>query len=607
MAMLLGKPGSPADRPSAPPLLNAREAAGDILVVDDSPGNLLAIEAAFGDLSSRLVKVGSGAEALRRLLEQDFALILLDVQMPGMDGFETAHLIRSRERTRHLPIIFITAYSANDDKVLQGYALGAVDFLFKPIVPEVLRAKAAVFVELQQRTAEVVRQAALLREHERRELEHRLAGERQRWEAAALRQQMEEHERFAMQMAERADELARTVAEREEARRELSRINERLEEADRRKDEFIAMLAHELRNPIASVVTSLELMRVKQIEDPMLNRARETMMRQIRHLTRLVDDLLDVSRITSGKMELLRSTVDLGSIVSEAVEMTRAAIEQRAQKLSVRLPDPPVSLSADAVRLTQVVANLLSNATRYTGEHGHIELSCEQDSKVAVVRVSDNGQGIAPELLERVFDMFVQNRSGGAGLGLGLTLVRRLVEMHGGAVHAESAGSGRGSQFTVRLPLSDADPLSVPSSEQVGPITDRSLRIVVVEDDADVREALCALLEQWGHQVQAAKDGGDGVELVLRERPDVAVVDIGLPRLDGYGVAERVRDALGEQRPRMLALTGMGRDWDRQRAFDAGFDAHLVKPASAPELRRALMGELFSAERVIDATNSGSH
>jgi signal transduction histidine kinase len=564
------------------------EPACDILVVDDSPSNLMAIEAALGELAPRLVKASSGGEALRQLLSHEFALILLDVQMPGMDGFETARLIRSREKTRHLPIIFVTAFSANDDKILHGYSLGAVDFLFKPIVPEVLRAKISVFVELRRQNQEILRQATQIREQERRTLELRIAEERQRWEARVLRQQMEEQERYALDMARRADDLARAVAEREEARRELSVINVRLEEADRRKDEFIAMLAHELRNPIASIVTSLELMRVKKLEDPVLARAQQTIMRQVFHLTRLVDDLLDISRITSGKMELRRSATDLGTVIHEAIEMNRTAIEQRHQKLVVALPDPPIELDADGVRLTQIVANLLSNATRYTGEGGDISVRCHATHAEAIIAVQDTGQGIAPEIIERVFDMFVQNRKGGAGLGLGLTLVKRLVEMHGGSVSVESPGVGKGSTFTVRLPLVERKSIPEQDGDMGVVAIATALSVAVVEDDVDVREALVALLEHWGHRVFVAATGPQGVELVVKERPDVALVDIGLPDLDGYGVARQVCAALGKSRPRMLALTGMGRQWDRERALAAGFDAHLVKPASAPDLRRAL-------------------
>jgi signal transduction histidine kinase len=574
-------PGPPADAP------------GDILVVDDSPGNLVAIEAALGDFGSRVVSASSGAEALRFLLRQDFALILLDVQMPTMDGFQTARLIRERSRSRHTPIIFITAYQRNDDDILKAYELGAVDFMFKPIVASVLRAKARVFVDLQRRTAEVARQAELIREHGRREHEREMAEERRRWEEEALRRRVEEERRAAAEMARKAEELARMVAELERAERELTRMNTQLAEADRRKDEFLAVLAHELRNPLAAIVTSLELLRlqVAQDGDPVLRRARDAMDRQVRHLRRLIDDLLDVSRINSGKITLDRRVVEMSDVVREALNISEPLIQERSHRLNVALSEEPLILDADSVRLTQVLANLLNNAARYTSNGGNISLACERDGDDVLLRVADDGQGIPPDVIDRIFDMFVQQRSGGGGLGIGLTLVKRLVEMHGGTVTARSQGSGKGSEFAVRLPLvqtaGDRISLERPSQTQLQP---NVLRIVLVEDNPDIRNTLNDLLCAWGHVVFEADNGRRGVELIVRERPDVAIVDIGLPELDGYGVAEQVRRVLPEHSIRLVAMTGYGQDKDRQRALASGFDAHLVKPATGDELRRALIG-----------------
>ncbi|HEV8631337.1 MAG TPA: response regulator [Thermoanaerobaculia bacterium] len=528
----------------------------DILVVDDDPGNLAAIEAALENLGHSLVKARSGAEALRHLLDQDFALILLDVNMPGMDGFETARVIRERPRSRHVPIIFVTAYTREDTDILRGYSLGAVDFLFKPIVPEVLRAKASVFVELQNRTAQVQRQAEMLRELERRELERRLQEERQLWESKALR-----------------------------------------EESDR-KDEFLAVLAHELRNPLSPLVTGLELIRCYGIEHEGLERVRESMERQVRHLIRLVDDLLDVSRISRGKITLRLEPLELGLVLHQAVESAQPLLGERGHQLVVESCPDQMMLYGDQVRLTQVVANLLHNAARYTEPGGRIEVSCGRDGKHAVLRIADNGRGIAPHMLDRIFDMFVQERDGGGGLGLGLTLVHRLVQLHGGMVRAYSEGVGRGSEFIVRLPLMDeqtarikAPAALLPEEVPVEPAPGRPLRIVVVEDQDDVREALKALLEGWGHRVEAAPDGERGVEQILAGRPDVALVDIAMPGLDGYSVARRVRAELAGESPRLVALTGFGREEDRERARRAGFDSHLTKPAGPQELRRVLRSD----------------
>ena len=532
-------------------------ASPDILVVDDDAGNLAAIEVALGDLGRRLVKARSGAEALRCLLSQDFALILLDINMPGMDGFETARIIRERPRSRHVPIIFVTAYNREDTElILRGYSLGAVDFLFKPIVPEVLRAKAAVFVELQSRAEELQRQSAMLRELERRELERRLLEERQAWEAQALR------------------------------------------EENQRKDEFLAVLAHELRNPLSPLVTGLELIRVYGIEHEGLERVRESMERQVRHLIRLVDDLLDVSRISRGKITLRLEPVDLGVVLHQAVESAEPLMDERRHELVVQTCPDNLMLYGDQVRLTQVVANLLHNAARYTDSGGRIEISCGRDNNHAVIRVADNGRGIAPNIIDRIFDMFVQEREGGGGLGLGLTLVHRLVELHGGAVRVYSEGAGRGSEFVVRLPLLEADhPVQPPASVEQAragserPQGPRPQRVVVVEDQDDVREAMKALLEGWGHRVEAAPDGLSGVDLIVRSRPEVALVDIGMPGLDGYSVARRVRAELGSQSPRLVALTGFGREEDRERARRAGFDSHLTKPAGPLELQRVLRSD----------------
>jgi signal transduction histidine kinase len=548
---------------------DAETGVGDILVVDDNQSNILAIEVALANLASRVVKASSGEEALRHLLHEDFAVILLDVNMPTLDGFETARLIRARQRTRHLPIIFVTGYDREDVEVLEGYGLGAVDFLFKPIVPEVLRAKVGVFVELKRRSDEISRQTELLRQHERLESQRRLEEERQRWESDLLRRQMEEQRRLAL---------------------EVARVNEQLKEADRRKDEFIAMLAHELRNPLAPIVIGIELMESYGLNEPLLKRTHETMKRQVEQLTRLVDDLLDVSRITSGKIELRKESVTLGTIVEQAVDMARPALEAQGHRLTLQVPDEPIQLSADTVRLIQVVANLLNNSVRYTEPGGDIRLTCTRDGDQVVIVVTDNGRGIEPELIERIFDMFVQKREGGPGLGLGLTLVRRLVEMHGGTVAARSEGVGKGAEFEVRLPLGDA-PVALSEASLSGPtvlVPARSLRIIIIDDNEDIREMAGAILQHLGHEVQVAASGAEGVDLVLRHQPDVVLVDIGMPGMDGYQVARTVRSSLPSGAPRLIAMTGFGQAQDRQRAFEAGFSAHLVKPTTQERLLRVL-------------------
>ncbi len=572
----------------------------DILVVDDNASNLLAIEAALAGLGLNLVTAQSGADALRWLLERDFALILLDIEMPSMDGYETARLIRGRLRTRHVPIIFITAFSRDDREILEGYALGAVDFLFKPIVPEILRAKASVFVELRRRADEVARQAELLRDAERQDHARRMAEERQRWESESLREQMEKERRSAAAMAQKAAELARTVARLEQVEADLKRYSLELEEADRRKDEFLALLGHELRNPLAPIVTSLELLRSRSSGDAEVQRACQTLDRQVAHLTRLVDDLLDVSRITSGKIELRRQRFPLGEILDRAVALSQPQFDQRQQRLEVEVSeiDREVALELDITRMVQVVSNLLLNAAKYSEPGRRVRLRAGRDGGEAIICVTDEGRGIDPEMLPRIFGSFVQVKTGGGGLGVGLSLARRLVEMHGGTISAHSDGIGRGSEFFVRIPIAPAEdvPRAAPV-EKSAPFflepasLDERMRIVVIDDNDDIRETMQQLLQSLGHVVEVAADGLTGVELVLKERPQVALVDIGMPGLDGYEVAQKLRAELGPNQLRLVAMTGFGQSSDRDRALAAGFDSHLIKPARTDQIQRALKGD----------------
>ena len=543
-----------------PPVVDLGSGPAQILVVDDEPANLQAVEAALEGLPVQILEASSGQEALRHLLQSNVALILLDVLLPTLDGFETARIIRSRSRNRHVPIIFLTAHNQNDEDIRRGYQLGAVDYLFKPFVPEVLRAKVQVFVDLRNRTAEVHRQAAQLRELERQAGERRLREARRAWEADALRRQMDEQRKITAQ----------------------------LEEADRRKDEFRAVLAHELRNPLAPLVAGLELIRMSGKGDPILDRAREAMGRQVDHLVRLVDDLLDVSRISRGKVELQRENVDILDAVRQAIETCQGAVETAGHAMHVELPDEPLICNADLVRLTQIMNNLLGNAIRYTDAGGDISVIATAEDADAVITVRDNGKGISQEMLERIFDMFVQERSGSQGLGLGLTLVDQVVQMHGGTVTARSDGPGHGSEFQVRLPRVDARSVGTQPRVAAGDSTGSPKRIVVVDDEEDIAHTVRAMLEAWGHDVVVADCGQRGIEQILEVEPDLVLLDIGLPDLDGYGVAEEVCLAMGEQRPTLVAVTGYGQPRDRERSRKAGFDAHLVKPARPEDIARVL-------------------
>lgn len=916
-----------------------------VLLVDDRPENLLALEAVLEDLHVNIVQAHSGTEALKRLLDQDFGLVLLDVQMPGLDGFETARLIRERERTRHIPIIFVTAINKGVGHVERGYSLGAVDYLFKPFDPEILRAKVATFVDLARKTAELRdevlqrqdAEAALLQLNgalearvtertsalaaanrdlkaevterknteamlQRRMLLARLVAEvstalagsqpftetlgqvtgalvgyldaamARIWtldEAAGMlvlqassgvqtdpnepygriplgelkvgriaqdrvphitnqllddatfvnptwarKEQMvafagfplllegrvvgvlamfarqpitedatqeiasvaetvaqyierkrvehdrerllrelresEDTQRFlsdasivlteslefettlqrltrlavphladwcALDMinedgtasrlaiahsdsqlealawelsrrypprpsdrsglgevlrsgrselvAEVSDEVLKTLAHDEPhvrlarkvglesymivalnvrgrvrgaisfmrarpgrtydgtdlllaedlARRAATAIDNALlfsevQAAGRAKDQFLAMLGHELRNPLAPIRNAVELLQARRPSAPVLDHARAVIQRQVDHLSRLVDDLLDVSRITQGRIELRKHVVDLRSIVRQAVETARPTVDAREHDLRIDCPPEPVWVNGDPVRLEQVFTNLLNNAAKYTEPHGNIRLTLACEIAVAerwaVVRLEDTGIGIQPEMLGRVFEVFEQgeralDRSQG-GLGLGLSLVRSLTEMHGGSVHAESEGPGHGSVFVARFPLAEHGPspdeklettaLHANGAAHPGRGATKPGKVLVVDDNRDAADTLAELLEAWGYEVGIAHDGPAALACVEMLAPDAVLLDIGLPGMDGYEVARTIRrgESVDTERHRALlvAVTGYGQEEDRRKSRAADVDHHLTKPVDLDYLRQLL-------------------
>ncbi len=368
----------------------------------------------------------------------------------------------------------------------------------------------------------------------------------------------------------------------------LRDISER-KEALRRCDEFLAMLAHELRNPLAPILTAAQLLRQKGLPADQREHSCAIIERQGRHMARLLDDLLDLSRVTYGKIELRKQVVDLGTILSDAIHGSRSLIDGRQHQLALSLPPVPLRVEADPTRLGQVMVNLLNNAAKYTEPGGRIELSLQRDGTQAVVRVKDSGMGIPPSALASIFEPFAQlnpslDRAQG-GLGIGLTLVRRLVELHGGTIAAHSDGLGRGSEFVVRLRLDPRSLTEEPPRSQP-PFVPR--RVLLIEDNQDGREMLTGLLRLWGHQVEEADDGPGGLTAIRRQPPDVALVDIGLPDLDGYELARQVRAAPGGDRVVLIAVTGYGQPQDRRRAVEAGFDDHLVKPVDLDKLMRLL-------------------
>ena len=383
--------------------------------------------------------------------------------------------------------------------------------------------------------------------------------------------------------------IIRNIAERKQ-QEQAQRRAEVLADLNRRKDEFLAMLSHELRNPLSPILMAVHLLRLQKNEDPVHQQATGIIERQVGNLTRLVDDLLEVARITTGRIVLQLEHIDLRAAAQRAAETVRPLIAQRKHNLLISLAPDPVWLHADLGRLEQVVVNLLTNAAKYTDEGGQIQLTVQQDRDEALLRVADTGLGIAPDLLPNIFDMFTQaerslDRSQG-GLGVGLTIVKRVVEMHSGKVQVFSAGLGLGSEFIVRLPIvppptGQPQPSSNPAAVQAPP----ALRVLVVDDNKDAADSTAAILRQSGHDVRVAYSGPAGIEEALAYQPKAVLLDIGLPEMDGYEVARRLRQNPQFAGLSLIAVTGYGQDVDRQRSFEAGFDAHVVKPVDPRKLQ----------------------
>lgn len=684
----------------------------NILVVDDVPEKIVAIEATLAELGQNIVKAQSGSEALECLGKDDFAVILLDVNMPEMDGFETASLVREQRRSEHTPIIFITAF--NDDvQMAKGYSLGAVDFISTPIEPEVLRTKVGVFVDLYQKTETIREQAAhrvqLAREQAARQVAekamrrsallaeasrllsrsldfdatltslHRTivpvladgcqlvlydtnmdiwfahvrppdAGDRRgnssshsRIEqvspklSAAVREAVEsghaqpvepEFVGNAPDLAPRkkwssvivapliardmpigaivccllgsrrqfepADlALIENLASRAATALDNAQLFQTIREGERRKDEFLAMLGHELRNPLAAITNAGELTRLLEPDEPSFEEALEIIRQQASLMKRLVDDLLDVSRITSGRVQLQKSLVNAAEIVKRVAESNDVLFSSRGHKLQLNLPSDDVYLDADPYRLEQVLSNLLVNSAKYTDPNGSIWFSADREGDDVVFRVRDSGIGIGPDLLPNVFDLFAQaNRSlhrAEGGLGIGLTIVRGLTELHGGRVWAMSEGFGRGAEFVVSMPALMEEPtIEVPEAPNKIATKVQPRRVLVVEDQPALSHVTVALLKKLGHDVRAAADGPEALLAVREYNPEVVLLDIGLPGMDGYEVARCLRSEMGKDAPMLVAMTGYSQHEVSRHTRRTEFDHHLVKPADISVLRELL-------------------
>ena len=695
----------------------------NILVVDDRPDKHVVFRAILDELEQNLYAATSGEEALRHVLHRDFAVILLDVNMPGLDGLETAALIRSRTKSAHIPIIFITADYTDEMRISKGYSLGAVDYLSSPVVPEILRSKVKVFVDLYLLAEQAKRRAeehlALAEERAARSAAER-ANARFAFLAqasAALSRSLEfdptAQELMRLAVPFLADAAALTfpgeegIAARTElawsnalageplcsesvaavecgwwrdaiARVQASGVSEsfpdlsgptsgsgnpqtlppeiprgsplhslviipllargrtigvislgttsagrtidadlvavasdvasraaialdnallyrKIHEQDRRKNEFLAMLSHELRNPLAPITNAVHVMQTNDTDVKRHDWAREVIGRQVKQLARLVDDLLDVSRITQNKIELKIEAVDVAAVVAVAVETVRPLIDTQEHALSVLLPEQPMLIRGDFARLAQVLANLLNNAAKYTDRKGRIALTAEQEGAEVVFRVRDSGIGIPASALPTIFELFTQveqtlDRSQG-GLGIGLTLVERLVKMQGGSVSASSAGRNLGSEFTVRLPAMPVDQRVAAgrrAAERYNASSPGEFSVLIVDDNRDAAEMLRMVLEIEGYSVDTVHDGNAAVAYAVDTPPQFILMDIGLPGIDGYEAARRIRQNSGCGDIKIVALSGWGDSKAKSLSEAAGIQRHFVKPVNTDDLRQYL-------------------
>ncbi|MEX0744371.1 MAG: response regulator [Phycisphaeraceae bacterium] len=678
----------------------------NILLVDDRPDARIAMESALADLNQTLVRAASGREALKLVLKQNFAVILLDVHMPGIDGFETARLIRQRKSSQHTPIIFVTGH-ADELLIAKGYSLGAVDYILTPVLPEVLRAKVGVFVDLYMKTAQIRHQADWLQ---------RRAGQLQKLAAASV----------AINAAQSADRMLQTITDAardvvgahqsitlflgsqetgpgqplavssfsnkylawQDRQLDLAPVAQTLvarsgtatrlteaelhqhpdwnivsqldmppmcggmlaapftghdgrhlgviyladaydgqftsedeailvqlaqiasialenilyaeaREANRLKDEFLATLSHELRTPLNAMLGWTRLLREDEPEPEMLAHGLEVIERNVNAQTRLIEDLLDVSRITSGKLRLEKQPTSLKRVVETAVDAVKPDADARQIAMQTTLPDDPMELFGDANRLQQVMWNLLTNAVKFTPENGRVEVELVAHDRTGHIRIRDTGEGIASELLPHVFERFRQadstNTRAHGGLGVGLAIVRHIVQMHDGSVEAESAGPHQGATFHVRLPLGDtrAGPATHDTNGEapVGALQDArevlaGVEVLVVDDERDARELLGQIVRRHEGSAKLVGSAAEALNLLENWTPDILLSDIAMPGCDGYTLIRRIRKS--ETAPLRelpaIALTAHAGERDRNRSLAAGFQMHMAKPVEPAEL-----------------------
>jgi PAS domain S-box-containing protein len=689
----------------------------NILLVGDQPARLRTYEDSLRELGVVIGRAAPGEDAVRRLMEEKVAVVLLDSSMPQMNALATAELIREQPQLEHVRIIVLAGPHLTEHDRVGGYLLGAIDYVDVPFAPSTLRGRVAVLVELEQRCRERDRLAEQLEQAnaglspsagtphdetvgERQALVRALEGARAELARANRTRETEATERLRAEDALRQTEarlsvilestsvaigqidldnrfvyvnrgfeelfdlvgtdvrgralheiLRPEIADAFEAncRRvieddrphgfeeisetadrmhaynavnspirdadgiprgvacvftditERRRLESALRDADVKKDEFLAVLAHELRNPLLPILNAAHVMSLKTLDDPDLRWCSDVIKRQTEHLARLVNDLLDVARITQGKMDLQRERMEIRAAVDRAIEANRPLLDARKQEIVVEIPTPSPKVHGDLTRLSQVIGNLLNNAVKFTPMGGTIRVKVERAaSKLSsagdvVLTVSDTGAGIRKEMLASVFDLFTQadsNAGTHGGLGIGLALVERLVRMHGGSVTAHSEGPDQGSSFVVRLPALRETARATARRRESKPQTAAASRmsVLVVDDNRDSAQSVAVLMRMAGHVVEVAHDGLEAVDVAERFRPDVVLMDIGMPKLDGYGAARRIRSQEWGRKPLLVALTGWGQDDARALTQAAGFDVHMVKPVDFDAL-----SELMSA------------
>lgn len=701
-----------ASFPPKSPHVMQLEPTVNVLLVDDHPENLIALEAILGGLGQNLVKAQSGEEALRSLLHQDFAVILLDVQMPGMDGFETAALVRQRERSRSTPIIFLTAFNTNDELMVKGYSLGAVDYLFKPLNPTILTSKVTVFVDLFKKTLEVKRQAAQLvainSELKQSEERFRLLSRcspvgiflmdtngrytyanpscqaicgftvQENWQtdwtnsihfqdrsrvltewSDCIQQGQAYSDEFRIEtvdtgmkwvhvrsspmLADRGELLGHVgtiedITDRKQAETARDQIireqaaRQQAEAANRMKDEFLAIVSHELRTPLNSILGWSQLLLNRKLDEVTTSRAIQTIERNARSQAQLIEDILDVSQIIRGKLRLTMHPVNIIALLETVMETVRPLADDRSIEIESEFDSTVEKVYGDSERIRQIIWNLLSNAIKFTDENGQVMIkltratreqiasrgqthsidhrfyeldpcslpALSEASEYAQIQVTDTGIGISADFLPHVFDRFRQADSTTTrpygGLGLGLAIVHHLVEQHGGAIWANSEGEGKGSTFTVNLPLLstssvEAEPSELSQVELNGKAPSlEQIKVLVVEDHDDTRDFIAMVLKDSGAEVMAASSVNEAIQYLERVDPHVLISDIGMPMEDGYKLIRKVRDREANQDHHIpaIALTAYVRAEDQTKALEAGFEMHVAKPVEPMELVTAV-------------------